>query len=252
MNDEATLGPEALAGRLEAVRARLASACAAAGRRTADVRLIGISKTHPPALAQALVDLGVADLGENRVREMVAKMDRVESARWHLVGRLQSRKARDVIGRHVLVHSVDRRSLAEALSRRAERAGALQRVLVQVNVGDDPAKGGCHIDQTLELVAYARDLPNLAVEGLMTMPPQPADDGDATAASGEIARPHFATLRRLRDEARERWPEVVHLSMGMTADLEAAVQEGATMVRIGTALFGPRGHRAWSPGGETR
>jgi pyridoxal phosphate enzyme (YggS family) len=241
----ADVGPElaAVADRVAAVRRRIAAACETAGRRPADVLLIAVSKTHPPAAAEAVVDAGIADLGENRVRELVAKQDRVEGARWHFVGQLQSRKARDVVGRQVLVHSVDRRSLADALSRRAAAAEVLQRVLVQVNVGDDPAKGGCDVDGTLDLVAYARALPNLAVEGLMTVPPLPPADVD----QDEAARPHFATLRGLRDEARSRWPEVVHLSMGMSADLEAAVAEGATMVRIGTAIFGPRGDGAWSP-----
>ncbi|MBW3619338.1 MAG: YggS family pyridoxal phosphate-dependent enzyme [Actinobacteria bacterium] len=232
-----------MAARVADVRRRIAEACGSAGRRPADVQLIAVSKTHPPAAAQAVVDAGVVDLGENRVAEFQAKAPHVDGARWHFVGRLQSRKAKDLVGAHVLVHSVDRPSLADALSRRAEMAGAVQRILVQVNVGDDPAKGGCEVDGSLDLVAYARDLPNLAVEGLMTVPPLPPPGAD----QGEAARPHFATLRGLRDDARRRWPEVVHLSMGMSADLEAAVREGATMVRIGTALFGPRGESAWSP-----
>ena len=158
---------------------------------------------------------------------------------------LQRRKARDLVGRHVLVHSVDRARLADTLSRHAEETGVLQRVLVQVNVGDDPAKGGVHPDEALDLVAYARGCSHLSVEGLMTIPPLPPDDADPN----EAARPHFAHLRELRDRARERWPEVVHLSMGMTADLEAAVEEGATMVRVGTALFGPRQDGPWRPAG---
>jgi pyridoxal phosphate enzyme (YggS family) len=232
-----------LRGRLTTVQDRIAAACDAAGRSRSAVLLIAVTKTHPPEAAQAMVGLGVGDLGENRVQELVAKMPRVHGARWHFVGRLQSRKTKDVVGRQVLIHSVDRRSLAEVLSRRAERAGAVQRILVQVNVGDDPAKGGCDLDDALDLVAYARGLPNLAVEGLMTVPPLPPDEVDQS----EAARPHFETLRRLRDDARSRWPEVIHLSMGMTADLEAAIHEGATMIRIGTALFGPRGRGAWSP-----
>jgi PLP dependent protein len=172
----------------------------------------------------------------------------VPGARWHLVGRLQRNKVREVVGRQVLVHSVDRRRLVDALSRRAEELGHLQRILVQVNVGDDPAKSGCHVDETLDLVAYARERPYLAVEGLMTMPPMPAADEDPA----EAAREHFATLRQLRDRARERFPEVAHLSMGMSADLEAAVAEGATMVRIGTALFGPRGDSPWRGQEEER
>jgi PLP dependent protein len=230
-----------IATNLDAVRGRIAAAAERADRRPSDVQLIGVTKTHPPEVCRAAVDAGLVDLGENRVQELLAKHPHVPGARWHLIGQLQRNKVKDVIGRHVLVHSLDRRSLADALSRRAARAGVVQRVLVQVNVGDDPAKSGCDVDHALDLVAYARDLPNLAVEGLMTVPPMPPEGVDPA----EAARPHFATLRRLRDAARSRFPEVVHLSMGMSADLEAAVGEGATMIRIGTALFGPRGAGPW-------
>jgi PLP dependent protein len=232
-----------VAARAARVRDRVRAACASADRSTASVNVIAVTKTHPPSVARAAVAAGIDDLGENRVEELVAKAPLVEGAHWHLVGQLQRRKAREIIGRQVLVHSVDRRSLADTLSRRAQEAGAIQRILVQVNVGDDPAKGGCGVDDALDLVAYARQLPNLTVEGLMTVPPMPSPDEDANAA----ARPHFARLRGLRDDARSRFPEVVHLSMGMSADLEAAVAEGATMVRIGTAIFGPRGDRPWHP-----
>jgi PLP dependent protein len=232
-----------VADRVAQVRGRVTSACAGAGRAPSSVRIVAVTKTHPPELAREAVAAGLTDLGENRVEELLAKAPLVEGAHWHLVGQLQRRKARDVVGRHVLVHAMDRRSLADTLSRRAEDARAVQRVLVQVNVGDDPRKGGCPVDQTLDLVAYARDLPYLTVEGLMTIPPLPPEGRDPGAA----AAPHFATLRRLRDEARASYPEVVHLSMGMTADLEAAIAEGATMVRVGTALFGPRGRGPWNP-----
>jgi PLP dependent protein len=205
------------------------------------VILIGVTKTHPPELCRMAVALGVADLAENRVQELVAKRPEVDGARWHLVGQLQRNKVKELIGTHVLIHSVDRRSLVDELSKRAERAGVVQRILVQVNVGDDPAKGGCHLTETEALVAYARDRPNLAIEGLMTIPPMPAPGVDAAAAT----RPLFAALREQRDALRARFPEVAHLSMGMSADLEAAVAEGATMVRIGTALFGPRGDGPW-------
>ncbi len=230
-----------VAGRIAATRVRIALAAEAAGRSRADVLLIAITKTHAPQVAQRAVDAGVTDLGENRVQELLAKRPHVNGARWHLVGPLQRNKVRDVVGRQILVHSVDRRPLIDTLSDRAERAGVVQRILVQVNVGDDPAKGGCHLDETEDLVAYARRRPNLAVEGLMTMPPLPPDGVDPVDA----ARPLFAALRRQRDELRERFPEVVHLSMGMTNDLEAAVAEGATMVRLGTALFGERGAGPW-------
>ncbi len=234
--------------RVATARARIEAACERVGRRASSVVIIGVGKTHGPEAVQAIVDAGVPDIGENRVDELRAKQGRVSGAHWHLVGRLQRNKARDVVGHHVLVHSLDRRSLADVLSRRAQDADVVQRALVQVNVGEDPAKGGCEADEALELVAYARELPHLSVEGLMTIPPLPGPSDDANDA----AQPHFAALRRLRDEARGRWPEVVHLSMGMTADVEAAVSEGATMVRLGTALFGPRGSGPWRPAGGNR
>lgn len=236
-------GPVDLDERVARVRERIAAACAAADRRSTSVVLLAVTKTHPPQVARAAVAAGIADLGENRVEELVAKAPHVEGARWHLIGQLQRRKAAAVVGRQVLVHSVGRRKLADTLSRHAQDQDVLQRVLIQVNVGDDPAKGGCEVDDALDLVAYARQLPHLTVEGLMAIPPLP----DANADPNEAARPHFAALRALRDDARARFPEVVHLSMGMTADLEAAVAEGATMVRIGTALFGARGDGPWRP-----
>jgi PLP dependent protein len=233
----------AFAGRLQAVRERIAEAARRAGRSPADVGLIGVTKTHPPAVAATAVAAGLVDLGENRVQELLAKQPYVAGARWHLIGPLQRNKVRQVVGRSILLHTLDRPALADALSRRAAALGVVQRVLVQVNVGDDPAKAGCDLTETASLVAYARDLPNLAVGGLMTMPPMPPEGVDHNTA----ARPLFAALREERDRLRARFPEVVHLSMGMSADLDAAVAEGATMVRVGTALFGPRGERPWRP-----
>ena len=242
------ISAEQLAGNLAAVRHRVDQAARSAGRRPVDVRIIGVTKTHPPELARAAVAAGLPDLAENRVQEWRAKAPLVPGVRWHLVGQLQRNKVRDVVGEHVLVHSVDRGSLIDELSKRAVRLGVLQRVLVQVNVGDDPAKGGCAVNEAIDLVAYARGRAHLAVEGLMTMPPMPPPGHDPVSA----AREHFATLRELRDQAQSRFPEVVHLSMGMSDDLEAAVEQGATMVRIGTALFGPRGQGPWSPSQEER
>lgn len=234
---------DAIRRNLASVRTAIAAACQHVGREPGSVRLVAVSKTHPPAAAQVVVDAGTVELAENRVSELLAKQPRVDDAVWHFVGRLQRRKARDLVGRGVLIHGCDRRSLADELSFRAGEAGTIQRVLVQVNVGADPAKAGPSLPDAAELVAYARDLPNLAVEGLMTIPPRPPDGADPN----EAARPHFAALRALRDELRTEWPEVTHLSMGMSADLRAAVEEGATLVRVGTAIFGERGRTAWQP-----
>ncbi|MBW3576458.1 MAG: YggS family pyridoxal phosphate-dependent enzyme [Actinobacteria bacterium] len=231
----------AIPHRVAAVRGRIADACRRVGRVPSSVTVVAVTKGHPAPLAQAAVDAGLIDLGESRVQEMLDKAAQVRGARWHMVGRLQSNKAKGVIARATLVHSLDRRSLASALSTRAHDAGVVQRVLVQVNVGEDPAKAGCPAEDALALVAEVRDLPNLAVEGLMTIPPLAPRGVD----QAEVSRPHFARLRRLRDRARARWPELAHLSMGMSADFETAVEEGATIVRLGTVLFGPRRDQAY-------
>ncbi len=249
--------------RLAKVRASIRAACDRAGRPPSSVRIVGVTKKRPPELVRAAVMVGMTDFGENRVQEMLAKMEAVDLpadgsdephagsgeprglggrvVNWHLVGRLQRNKARDVVGRAVLVHSLDRTSLANELSRRAEQAGVVQRVLVQVNVAGDPAKSGCSPDRLVGLVNHVRSRPNLVVEGLMTMPPLPGAGVDP----GQASRPYFAHLRELRDKVREECPEVTHLSMGMSGDFEAAIEEGATIVRLGTALFGPRPHEPY-------
>jgi len=230
-----TVTPE-LATRLDAVRARIAAAAAAAGRDPADVRLIAVTKTHPVEVAAAACAAGLEDLGENRTGELLMKAAAVPAARWHLVGRLQRNKVRDVVGRGWLLHAVDRRPLVDAIAARAEALGVVQDVLVQVNVGADPAKAGCDLADLEGLVTYAAARPGLRVRGLMTVPPLPPPGEDP----GDAAAPLFARLRTARDALRDRVPALEELSMGMSEDLEAAVREGATMVRIGTALFGAR------------
>ncbi|MDP8962287.1 MAG: YggS family pyridoxal phosphate-dependent enzyme [Actinomycetota bacterium] len=254
-----------LRARLAEVRASIRAACERAGRPPSSVRMVGVTKKRPPEVIRAAVAVGLTDLAENRVQEMLAKMEAVDLSsetadeaaaaageqgglggrvvNWHLVGRLQRNKARDVVGRAVLVHSLDRTSLANELSRRAEQAGVVQRVLVQVNVAGDPAKAGCSPDRLLGLVGHVRSRPNLVVEGLMTMPPLLSAGIDP----GQAARPYFARLRELRDKVREECPEVTHLSMGMSGDFEVAIEEGATIVRLGTALFGPRPDEPYGP-----
>ncbi|MGA0830639.1 MAG: YggS family pyridoxal phosphate-dependent enzyme [Nitriliruptoraceae bacterium] len=222
--------------RIAAVRARVDAAARAAGRRPEDVRLIGVTKTHPVEVAVAAVAAGLTDLGENRTSELVAKAAAVPDVRWHLVGRLQRNKVRDVVGHDWLLHGVDRPALVEAIAARAEALGAVQDVLLQVNVAGDPAKAGCDLTDLEGLLTYAAGRAGLRVVGLMTVPPLPPPGQDPGAA----AAPWFARLRGARDALRERFPGLEELSMGMSDDLEAAVGEGATMVRIGTALFGAR------------
>jgi len=225
-----------IAQHLASVRARIDRAATEVGRDPASIRLVAVTKTHPVELARAALMLGMEDLGENRVDELVAKHAEV-AARWHLIGQLQRNKVRDVVGRAHLIHSVDRRALVDAVGRHAVAQGLVQDILIQVNVGEDPAKAGCSLADAAGLVSYAVGTPGVRVVGLMTVPPLPSDGVDPGAA----ARPLFRRLREARDEFRERHPEVQELSMGMSDDLEAAVAEGATMVRIGSALFGSRG-----------
>lgn len=232
--DDATSGGS-LATRVAHVRERIARAAATVGRDPAEIRLVAVTKTHPVDVARAAVAAGLQDLGENRVDELVAKSAQLE-ARWHLVGQLQRNKARDVVGRAVLIHSVDRGPLVDTIGRLATERGLVQDVLVQVNVGDDPAKAGCRLAEVGDLVSYAAVTPGVRVVGLMTVPPLPG----AGLAADDAARPLFRRLRETRDALQAEFPDVVELSMGMSDDLGSAVQEGATMVRIGSALFGSR------------
>ena len=226
---------DSLEERIAGVRLRIAEAAQRSGRDPQGVRLIAVTKTHPVATVRAAVAAGLHDLGENRTDELVEKSTAV-GARWHLIGRLQRNKVRDVVSRAALIHSVDRRSLVDAISRQAEAQGLVQDVLIQVNVGEDPAKGGCRLAELPDLVSYAATSPGLRVLGLMTVPPLPGEGVEPAAA----ARPFFRVLREARDVLRPDHPTLEELSMGMSDDLEAAVQEDATMVRIGSALFGAR------------
>lgn len=228
--------PEDVAGHVARVRARIAAAADRAGRDADEITLVAVSKTHPPAMLDAAVAAGVRDLGENRVEELHSKQPLVEGARWHFIGRIQSRAVGDLVGRDVLLHSVTRRKVVDRIERLAAERDVRQRVLLQVNVGDDPAKAGCSLAEIDGLVAYAAEQPHVAVEGLMTMPPLPPPGVDPN----EAARPMFETLRATAD--RLGLPTT---SMGMSADLEAAVAAGATMVRVGTAVFGERGDGPW-------
>lgn len=224
-----TPSPPDIGGRLAAVTRRIAAAATRAGRTPSSVTLVAVCKGFGADAVEAARDAGQVDFGENRVQELKTKAADIASVRWHFIGRLQRNKVRDVVGLASLIHSVDRLELAEDLADRARRTQRVQRVLVQVNASDDPAKAGCSVAEAPALVSSLRDMEGLACEGLMTIPALDADP-----------RPAFAQLRQLRDDLRNDFPEVQHLSMGMTNDFEVAVEEGATIVRIGEAVFGQR------------
>lgn len=237
-----------LAARLAAVRGRMAGAAARSGRRAEDVTLVAVSKFHPASDIAALARAGQRHFGESYVQEALAKQQELTAHEgslggiiWHFLGGLQTKKARQVVGRFALVHSVDSEKLAHELARRAVDAGLNQDVLLEVNIGDEPQKAGIAPGALAELAELTASLRQerdgrtvgLNLRGLMCLPPQ----FDAP----EAARPFFARLRLLRDDLETRLDLVLpELSMGMTGDFEAAIEEGATLVRIGTSIFGER------------
>lgn len=212
---------------------RLAQAAQRAGRAPEDVTLVAVSKTWPADVLKDAAGSGVEVFGENRAQELKEKFavlgDRV---RWHFVGPLQSNKVRNVVGVAELVHSVDRYGLGEAIARRARSLGIVQDVLVEVNTGGEATKHGVEPAGAVRLAEEVAALDGVAVRGLMTIPPR-TDDPDG-------ARPYFRDLAAMRDLLSESLPGATELSMGMSADFEQAIEEGATIVRVGEAIFGPR------------
>jgi PLP dependent protein len=216
---------------LKAVHERVARACERAGRKPDDVLLIAVSKTVEAERIRLAVTAGVQALGENRVQEAKDKVATLgRPVPWHLIGSLQTNKARDAVELFEWIHSVDREELARELDRRAHQRERRVKVLVQVNVGEEPQKGGIHPAELKGLLEAMTAFPNLDVRGLMCIPP--------AAETAEASRPWFKRLRDLRDAAG-----LEHCSMGMSGDFEVAIEEGATMVRVGTAIFGPRAPR---------
>ena len=221
-----------VAARYRATRAAIDAACAAAGRRPDEVTLVAVSKLHPVAAIDAAIAAGATDLGENYVQELVAKQAAVTVApRWHFIGHLQRNKARQVAGKVALVHAVDSVELGVELGKRIA-PGAAQPILIAVNVAGEASKHGVTVADAPALLAALAAVPGVRVDGLMTMPP-PTDDP-------EDARPHFAALRALRDRLATPAAPLPHLSMGMSHDFAVAIACGATLVRIGTAIFGER------------
>ncbi len=221
---------------LDRVRGRIAAAAARAGRRPEDVLLLAVSKAFPPPAIRAALAAGLAHFGENRVQEARDKAPLLPpDITWHLVGHLQANKAKYCPGLFAYVHSLDSAGLARELGRRYQVAGRTCRVLVQVNVGGEEQKSGCAPERAGEVLAAALAERGLSPCGLMCIPPHTEDPGGA--------RPYFRALRGLRDRLRAAGlPEesLAELSMGMSHDLEVAVEEGATIVRVGSALFGDR------------
>ncbi len=226
----------AIAEHLDAVRQRIGQAAELAGRDPASVRLVAVSKTRPAQDVEAAFQAGQQLFGENYVQELAAKSAAVRSpVEWHFIGHLQSNKVKYLAGLVSLIHSVDRLSLAAEISRQWGELGGCCDLLVQVNVAQEATKSGTSTEEALALVRQVAQLPHLRVRGLMTMPPFFDDP--------EGARPFFRGLRLLAEQIRAAAiPGVTmdELSMGMSGDFEVAIAEGATLVRVGTAIFGER------------
>jgi pyridoxal phosphate enzyme (YggS family) len=219
---------------LKAVQQRIEAACARAGREPGAVTLVAVTKGQPPEVVGAAAELGLSLFGENKVQEAKAKIPRCPGRlRWHMVGHLQTNKCRDALGLFEMVQSVDSLHLAEELNRRAEQAAKTMPVLLEVNAVGEASKFGCRPDQLLADLGAINALPRLEIQGLMTVPPWTLDP--------EKVRPVFRQMRELKKRCEHLLgAPLPHLSMGMTGDFEVAIEEGATMVRIGTALFGSR------------
>lgn len=224
------MGP--LANRLQAVRREVEDAADSVGRDPSEITIIAVTKTVGIDEVGQAARLGVVDFGENRVQEFLGKYGLFPDLRWHFIGTLQTNKVKDVVGRAYLIHSVDSLHLLEKIDQKAAEIGVVQPVLLQVNVSGERSKHGFEVAEMVDVLGDASRMENVAVRGLMTMAP---------AGSPEVARATFEELRELRDSLSMRgFPgvELNELSMGMSGDYIVAIEQGATMVRIGTALFG--------------
>lgn len=220
---------------LTTVMGRISDAAKACGRDPRSVQLVAAAKSQPIERVRRAINAGIGIVGENYIQEAQAKFEMLSdlSIRWHFIGHLQRNKAKYAVRLFELIHSVDSVRLAAELDRQARNAGKMQPILVQVNISGEPSKSGVGEAQTSELIRTVAEFSHIRVQGLMTMPPY----FDAP----ERARPYFAALRRLRDRLQQTLGmPLKELSMGMTGDFEVAIQEGATLVRIGTAIFGDR------------
>jgi pyridoxal phosphate enzyme (YggS family) len=221
-----------IAVRYEAIRRQVADAADACGRDPGDVTIVAVTKTVGVEEVTAALAAGVRDFGENRVQEFLGKYGLFPEARWHFIGTLQTNKVKDVVGKAHLIHSVDSMRLLSHIERRATERGVIQPLLLQVNVSGEEAKHGLSVADLPEAIREASQMDSVEVRGLMTMAP---------LARAEDVRWVFRELREARDSLRATLPdrvELEHLSMGMSGDFRVAVEEGATIVRIGRALFG--------------
>ena len=223
-----------LTDNLTLIQQRIRAACDRAGREMSSVLLLAVSKTHPPETVQEATDLGLTFFGENKIQEAKAKIPNCPSkARWHFIGHLQSNKCRDAVELFEMIQGVDSLAIAQEINKRAEQLSKTMPILLEVNVAGEGSKFGYQPEQMLAELATLNALPRLEIHGLMAIPPY--------TPLPEKARPYFKKLRELKLQAEATLgAPLPHLSMGMSGDFEVAIEEGATIVRLGTALFGDR------------
>lgn len=224
-----------IAENLEVVRSRMEAACARAGRDPADVRLVAVSKTFGPEAVDEAIRAGADLLGENRVQEAAGKIPVCASAEWHLIGHLQTNKVRHALPLFTMLHSIDTVKLLETIAKEADESGYRPEILLEVNVAGEASKFGFKPDEVAPALEAATSFGAPPVVGLMTVPPFRPD--------AEAVRPYFRALRELRDRLQDETGFALpHLSMGMSHDFEIAIEEGATFVRVGSAIFGQRSY----------
>ena len=224
---------------LEIIEQKIQAACQRAGRDRSEVTLIAVSKTKPVSMIREAMDCGLQVFGENKVQELCDKYEELpKDLQWHMIGHLQRNKVKYLIGKTALIHSVDSLRLAQAVQEEAAKKGAVMDILLEVNAAEEESKFGLAVEEVLPLVRQIAPFPNLRVKGLMTVAPFVQDP--------EENRKYFRTLKQLAVDINDKNIDNVHvniLSMGMTNDYEVAIEEGATMVRIGTGIFGERDYQ---------
>ena len=227
--------------RYKEIEARRDAAAVRSGRTPADVTLMAVTKTHTPAEINEAIAAGATDIGENRVQEVLEKYDKVSPVRWHLIGHLQTNKVKSIIDKVVMIHSVDSLKLAREIDKRASNAGKVMDILIEINSAMEETKSGIAAEELKALTEeIVTECSNIRIRGIMCIPPIAADPEDA--------RPYFREARELYEEMKtwklpeERFcPDT--LSMGMSGDFEVAIEEGSTIVRVGSSIFGPRIYR---------
>lgn len=217
---------------LSRIQEEITEACNRCGRNPQEITLVGVSKTKPASLINSAIDCGLENIGENYVQDLMGKYEELKPVNIHFIGHLQSNKAKYIVPVSTLIHSVDSISLLKEINKNAKNIGKCQKILLEINIGEEETKFGINKDNLFSFIEVAAEFTNIKIEGLMGMAP--------FFENPECARPYFAKLKNLFDALPEEMK--IHLSMGMSGDFRQAVYEGSTMVRIGTAIFGKRNY----------